>query len=272
MQMSDRKRPATIHPLSNGDLRAGRVLDGFEDPSGLTAIAPEKRSALLSNPVLGGTTSRRGCSRRSTPSWSAGSTCWPTRSTPRTARAHVLGLLALRLARGARQRCRGGSLLRGRRGEPLEAAGVCAPSRLSHPLYVQRGYLDLPLTRSILVRHARPIVDQLLGGGAAGRVGGAVAEAASAAHRALLSAGRRGAPHPTRFGAVRRVPARARTPAASDAGAPFAIRRSAAWLDWVVQESFVVTRPIAARSTSSARPQVASPSRTSSSRPGSTRA
>src|SRR4029079_17768485 len=51
--MSARKRPATIHPVSNGDLRAARGLDGFDDPSGLTAIAPEKRSALLSNPALG---------------------------------------------------------------------------------------------------------------------------------------------------------------------------------------------------------------------------
>src|SRR5262252_1316242 len=137
--------------LSNAELRLGKSFDAFDDPEGIAAISPGKRSALLSNPFLGPDDE-------------------PVRliATVGPTVAGRLDLLAGLIDTPAGEvRCRWGSQLfvsQESRGLGLgrellraseaggAATGVCAPSRASYPLYVGLGYADIPLRRFVLVR------------------------------------------------------------------------------------------------------------------------
>jgi GNAT superfamily N-acetyltransferase len=219
----DAERQVAIEVVANGELRKGGAA-----AAGLSA---EKRSALLSNPLLGGDDepvrlfARLGSQEVGGIDLLAGELETPDGP------QRVFWGSALRVAPELRGRGLASALLR--EAESFgEVAAACAPSRMSLPLYRKLGYVDFELRRHVRVRRIAPLVVPRLGA----RAGGAVAAAgdlALRAQRSLLAAG---------GGSAEAKPVAAFPPELDPqltAGrAPYAPHRSAAWLDWVVRESF----------------------------------
>jgi GNAT superfamily N-acetyltransferase len=223
-----------IRVVSNAELRAGTLGAGGEPA--LAGISPSKRAALLANPLLG-----------------------PDGDPVRIVAAvgeDVVGQLdlvpgeistpggvvpcfwgsALHVLPDARGRGIGGELL-GAAEELREGAGACAPSRLSHPLYLRRGYLDLPLRRHLLVRRTGPLARRWLGAGGVARAAGAIGDAALRGERALLGLARRPGGSGARLEPCDGFPPQLEARLYEDR-APFTMHRSAAWLDWILAGTF----------------------------------
>jgi hypothetical protein len=108
---------------------------------------------------------------------------------------------------------------------------------MSLPVYARLGYLELSLRRHILVRRTGPLVERWLGHVPGRRVVAAAGDALAASQRGALELVRR-----TRAGELGLEHAAAFPPELEprllDQPAPYSMHRSAAWLDWVVRESF----------------------------------
>ena len=143
---------------------------------------------------------------------------------------------ALRVSEAFRGRGLGATLLRTAEGL-REGAAACAPSRMSSPVYERLGYFDLPLRRQVLIRRTGPLIEPRLGTGALGRTAAAAGDLVADGHRRLIGlasrarAGGLGLEHretlPTEL-----------EPRLRERPAPFSAHRSAAWVDWIVRESF----------------------------------
>ncbi|HJQ74851.1 MAG TPA: GNAT family N-acetyltransferase [Gaiellaceae bacterium] len=219
-----------IRVVSNAELRAGPVGDDTEPA--LAGMTASKQAALLANPLLGPDDE-------------------PARvvaflegrvvgqldlvageiSTPHGVVPSFWGS-AFHVSADARGQGIGGQLLRAAE-ELREGAGACAPSRLSYPLYLRRGYLDIPLRRHLLVRRTGPLAERWLGKGRLARAASALGDTAL---RGL------GSTRPRSSGDSQLEPCAAFPPELEprlpEGRAPFAMHRSAAWLDWIVRESF----------------------------------
>jgi GNAT superfamily N-acetyltransferase len=225
------EQEAVVHVVTNADLRAPAT----EDDS-LAGLSANKRSALLSNPLLG---------REDEPArillklddciagrldLVAGQIEAPGGTVP------CFWGSALQVSESFRGRGLGATLLRAAEGF-REAAAACAPSRMSRPVYERLGYFDLPLGRHILIRRTGPLVEPRLGTGALGHTAAAAGDFVARGHRGLLGlasragAGGLGLEHRETFPAEL-------GPRLLERRAPFSMHRSAAWIDWVVRESF----------------------------------
>jgi len=230
LAMTDAAGQVAIQVVSNGELRA----DG--DARARAKLSDEKRSALLANPLLGGDDepvrlfALVGSRQVGGIDLVAGELETPNGS------QRVFWGSALWVGPESRGRGLGGTLLR--HAESFGGvAAACAPSRMSLPLYRQLGYVDLDLRRHVLVKRVAPLVVPRLGARAGGAVA-SVGELALRAQRALfgVAGGARSG------GALEATPATAFPPELEPQlaleRAPYAPHRSAAWLDWIVRESF----------------------------------
>jgi GNAT superfamily N-acetyltransferase len=218
-------KEARVHVVSNADLRAGTE-PGLDDPEGLAAIAPAKREALLSNPLLGPADEAARLLAESDDRVVGRYDLLAGEIESPAGAVRTFWGSALEVSAAARGRGIGSTLLR--TAESLsEGAAACGPSRLSYPLYVRLGYLDLPLRRHVLLR--RPW--RLLRGLRSGRA------AVGRGRRGLLAAVRKARARGLRLEACTAFPSELE-PRLREGRAPFAMHRSAAWFDWVVRESF----------------------------------
>ena len=225
-----------VHFVTNADLRASRQPVALDDPDGVADMPPRKRAALLSNPQLGpdkeavrilGTLDGRIVGRLDL---LAGSIETPEGAIP------CFWGSSLFVTPAARGHGMGSTLIRASH-ELREVAAVCAPSRLSYPLYMSLGYLDVPMPRYVLVRRTGPLVQHWLGKGPAARLAAAVADTGTAAHHGLLGISRSVVARGLEAEAVETFPIELE-PHLQERRAPLAMHRSAAWLDWIVRESF----------------------------------
>jgi hypothetical protein len=104
-------------------------------------------------------------------------------------------------------------------------------------VYTRLGYFDLPLQRNVLIRRTRPLLGPRLGTGAAARVATRAGDLAATAQRRLLGLVRWGRAGSLRLERREAFPAELE-PRLRERAAPFSLHRSAAWLDWVLGESF----------------------------------
>ena len=147
----------TIHVVTNAELAAGRELEGLADPERIAPIAPAKRSALLANPYLrGGEDAARLLASVDSRIGGrldlvAGEIETPDGPVP------LFWGSSFYVSPHLRGRGIGSALLRAAE-EWRPSAGAAGPSRLSKPLYLRRGYYDVPLRRHVLVRRSRSLV------------------------------------------------------------------------------------------------------------------
>jgi GNAT superfamily N-acetyltransferase len=220
-----------IHVVTNGQLRSSEP-PPFEDPDSLVELSAAKRSALLANPFLGADDeparllATEGSRIAGRIDLVAGELETPE------GRIGCFWGSALHVAPAFRGKGIAAELLR--EAEAFRpAAGACAPSRMSLPLYRRLGYLDLALRRHVLIRNVTPLVRPRLG---RGRAAAAVAEAGNLAARAQRGVMIGPRARRSRVTAERRdsLP-RELEP---EALPPYATCRPPAWVDWVVHESF----------------------------------
>ena len=154
--------------VTNADLRAARTPAAGDDPDSLAGLSANKRSALLSNPLLGGDDEAVQILLRLNDrivgrlDLVAGEIEVPGGTVP------CFWGSALRVSEAFRGRGLGATLLRTAEGL-REGAAACAPSRMSSPVYERLGYFDLPLRRQVLIRRTGPLIEPRLGTGALGR-------------------------------------------------------------------------------------------------------
>lgn len=211
-----------IEVVANGELRRGG--------DAAVGLSAEKRSALLSNPLLGGDHDPARLLALAGSRQAGGIDLVAGELETPDGPQRVFWGSALWVAPEFRGRGLAGALLR--EAESFgDVAAACAPSRMSLPLYRKLGYVDLELRRHVRVRRIAPLVVPRLGA----RAGGAVAAAGDLplrAQRSLLAVG---------GGSAEAKPVAAFPPELEPRladRAPYAPHRSAAWLDWVVRESF----------------------------------
>ncbi len=228
--MSGADGQVAIEVVSNGELRAGGGARAGAD------LSAEKRSALLANPLLGGGDepvrlfALVGSQQAGGLDLVAGELETPDGP------QRVFWGSALWVAPESRGRGLAGALLREAESFGEAAAAACAPSRMSLPLYRKFGYVDLELRRHVLVRRVAPLAVPRLGPRAGGALA-AVADVALRAQRSLF-----GLAGGSRAGSLEATPVAAFPPELESQlaaeRAPYAPHRSAAWLDWIVRESF----------------------------------
>jgi predicted N-acetyltransferase YhbS len=227
--MSGVNGQVAIEVVSNGELRAGgnaRVVAN---------LSAEKRSTLLANPLLGGDDEPVRLFALVDSRQVGGIDLIAGELETPNGSQRVFWGSALWVGPESRGKGLGRTLLR--HAESFgEVAAACAPSRMSLPLYRQFGYVDLELRRHVLVKRLRPLVEPRLGATAGGAIA-SVGELALRAQHALF--GVAGGAH---AGALEATPATAFPPELEPQlaveRAPYAPHRSAAWLDWIVRESF----------------------------------
>ena len=143
---------------------------------------------------------------------------------------------ALQVSAAYRGRQLGATLIRNSE-RYRDATAACAASRMSRPLYSRLGYLDLSLQRHVLLRRTGPLLEPRLGTGALGRTATAAGDVVAKSHGRLLELTRR-----RRAGSLtleqRDTFPPELEPRLAERPAPFSMHRSAAWLDWVLRESF----------------------------------
>ena len=231
MSDSGAEQEVVVHVVTNADLREGRRPDA--DSGSIAELSPDKRDAMLSNPLLGAgeepaqiliELAGRLVGRLDL---IAGEI-----ETPEGA-ARVFWGSALQVAVEYRGRRLGASLVRASE-DFGEATGACASSRMSTPLYARLGYFDLPLRRHVLLRRTASLLEPRLGSGVVGRSATAVGDAVTGGHRWLLGL--------VRTGSLSLEPRDAFPPELEprlrELPAPFSMHRSAAWVDWVLRERF----------------------------------
>ena len=236
MSDSGAAQEAVVHVVTNAELRQGWAPEAADDPDSIAALSPNKRAALLSNPLLGPEDEPvqifLGLDDRLVGRLDllAGEIESPEGPAP------CFWGSALHVSPDYRGRRLGASLLRASE-RPRDATAACAASRMSRPLYSRLGYFDLSLRRHVLLRRTGPLLEPRLGTGALGRTATAAGDVVAGGHRRLLGSARR-----RRAGSLtlerRDAFPPELEPRLRERPAPFSMHRSAAWLDWVVRESF----------------------------------
>ena len=234
MSDSGVEQEAVVHVVTNAALRAAAT-PAAEDDS-LAGLSANKRSALLSNPLLGGEDEPARILLKLDDrivgrlDLVAGEVDTPE------GRVTCFWGSALQVSESVRGRGLGATLLRAAEGV-REAAGACAPSRMARPVYERLGYFDLPLRRHVLIRRTGSLVEPRLGTGSLGRTAAAAGDFVAGGHRRLLGLASRARGGGLGLEQRETFPAELE-PRLLEQIAPFSMRRSAAWIDWVVRESF----------------------------------
>ena len=108
---------------------------------------------------------------------------------------------------------------------------------MARPVYERLGYFDLSLPRHVLIRRTGSLVEPRLGTGALGRTAAAAGDFVAGGHRRLLGLASRARGRGLGLEHRETFPAELE-PRLLEQPAPFSMHRSAAWIDWVVRESF----------------------------------
>ena len=186
MSDSGAAQEAVVHVVTNAELRQGWAPEAADDPDSIAALSPNKRAALLSNPLLGPEDEPvqifLGLDDRLVGRLDllAGEIETPEGPAP------CFWGSALHVSPDYRGRRLGASLLRASE-RPREATAACAASRMSRPLYSRLGYFDLSLRRHVLLRRTGPLLEPRLGTGALGRTATAAGDVVAGGHRRLLA-------------------------------------------------------------------------------------
>lgn len=225
-----------IHVITMRELRTDPRWDRWEDPTSIAPISAEKKTALLTNPLAG---------EDDDPVQLLG-----------TVDGHVAGRLDLVAGAfevdGESVRCEWGSgfyvpeeyrqtllgvklVLAAQRLH--DTIGASGSSRTASALYRNLRWSTFELPRFVLVRRSRPVVERYVGATRVGRSTRVVADAALAAHGAMLGAWIRRRTRP--FGAEQV----AEFPAALATAVPVSSRavaghRSPAWINWLLRSTF----------------------------------
>lgn len=226
-----------IEVVTRGLLRSGAALP-WSDPFSIAAIAPEKRRAMLANPLL---------TDDSTPVQLLG-----VRGSEVIGRLDLIhgelnvGDTVTPIAWGSewyvppehRGSLVGVSLIL-KQAQVYPNIGASGPSQMAVPVYQKLKWGDIPLARWILIRRSRSVVERYLGPGPHARAAASLINLGLAAHRAGLRLLWSGPARRWRCERVERFgpeidPLLARLQDSASVSA----HRSAAWLNWLLSESF----------------------------------
>jgi hypothetical protein len=229
------ERP-TIHVVCKAELAADAWSARWDDPDRLAELTPEKRAALLSNPLstsdddpmqLVGTIGERVVGRWDliVGRFEAGGEPIPCHwgsglAVPAEYRRTLLGVQLILKQRSL-----------------AHTAGVCGVSQLAHPIFAGLKWHDFAMPRHIALRRSRSVVERYLGSGPAGRVGRAAADAGLLGQRTYLGALRRLRAVGLRCEQVDRMGSEL-DEALARPDRPVAAHRSSAWVNWLVGNSF----------------------------------
>jgi hypothetical protein len=225
-----------INVVSKAEIADHASAPGWEDPDGLAVLTPEKRAALLTNPLstrdddpvqLLGTIGERVVGRwdllagrfrvggEDVPChWGSGL------AVPEAYRRTLLGVQLILTQRSL-----------------LDAAAVCGVSQRALPVFTGLKWRDFALPRYVALRRSRAVVERFLGSGPAGRAAATVADAGLFAQRAYLAALRRVRASGLSCEPVARMGAEL-DDALARPDRPVAAHRSSAWVNWLLGNSF----------------------------------
>lgn len=230
------KEPVRIEVITRAKLRAGPT--PWADPSGIAGMSPEKRRAILENPLLTDDEAPvqllgvRGDSiigrldlihgvvnvgGQETPiAWGSE---WVV---PPEHRGSLVGV----------------SLLL-KQASLYPNQGAAGPSQQAQPVYQKMKWASIPLPRWILLRRSRSVVERYAGKGPHTAIGAAIIDVGLRVHRAALRMLWGGVARRWRLEAVDRFPAELE-PKLADVQARYAAacHRSAAWLNWLMSNSY----------------------------------
>ena len=209
----------------------------WDDPEAIGRMAPEKRVAILANPLsngedepvqLIGTKGRRIIGRMDI---IAGEIV------VRGIRAPILWGSALSVSPEARNTMLGLRFPVHFQGLCLTVGG-CGASRGAYPIYQALKWVDLPMSRFILLRKSAPVVRRYLGDNVIASVSARIADIALAIHGRYVTAATRRRPM-VGF-TLRRVD---RMPeeldrALHETAATVSCHRSVAWVNWLLENTF----------------------------------
>jgi hypothetical protein len=234
--------PLALHLVMKADLASRRSPAPWQDPYRLMLMPPGKRRALLSNPLSDNERD-------------------PVRIIA-TQEGVVAGRLdvivgQIRVA-GSPVRCLwtsdlfvpeefrntlAGVKLMLRLQSLNHTVGACGVSQPAYQLFRGLRWADVPMSRFVLLRRSRPIVDRYLGAGVASRVSRVAIDVAFRAHGTLVAAWsalrRRG----SRYEKVDAMSPELDPRLAADDTAVGA-HRSAAWINWLLRNSFYEALPV----------------------------
>lgn len=226
-----------IEVVTRGMLRAAGPLP-WRDPFSIASIAPEKRRAMLANPLL---------TDDSAPVQLLG-----------VRGSDIIGRLDLihgvMNAEGAETPIAWGSEWyvppehRGslvgvslilKQAQLYPNIGASGPSQMAVPVYQKLKWGDIPLARWILIRRSRSVVERYLGAGPHSKLAALLVDIGLSAHRAALRLLWGGVARRWTCERVERFGPEIDPPLTHlAASAPVSGHRSSAWLNWLMSESF----------------------------------
>lgn len=226
-----------IHIVTKADLRSEDVYAQWDDPETIGRMAPEKRVAVLANPLshrdddpvqLIGTNGRRIIGKMDV---------IPGEIMVRGKTAPILWASTYTVSPKARNTMLGLMLpLHFQRLSPT--VGACGASRMSYPIFTALKWVDLSMTRFLLLRNSAPVVQRYLGVNPVASVCERIANVAlSILGRYVTATIRR---HHMAGFTVHRVD---RMPEAlaiqiSKTTATVSCHRSITWVNWLVENTF----------------------------------
>jgi hypothetical protein len=234
--------PTSFHLVTKADLASGHLGGPWDDPEGLLSMSPQKRQALLSNPlsddpqdpvrilairesaVIGrqdivvGRIRVRGKDLQCL--WGS------DLAVPEQFRSSLAGVnLVLQLQRRH------------------HTVGACGISQMVYPVLQRLRWRDIPMPRYVLLRTSRPVVERFLPSGVASTISRVVLDTTLRAHGRILSAW---AARKARGLDYERVEAMTpdMEPYLARADAPIAAYRSPAWINWLLANEFNEELPV----------------------------
>ncbi len=235
------KQKAAVHVVRKGDLAAGTTWD-WEDPEHLATLRPQKRQALLDNPLslddqdpvqllgvqagvvvgridlfVGSFRARDG----EVP------TLWTSAYLVPEAYRDTLMSVALLLELH-------------RLSSTVSACGV---SQMALPVFRSLRWRDFELPRYLLVLRSRPVLDRYLGGARRSLAAAKVADTALAVQRAAWGASTRHRLKGLRCEPVDRLPAEMDALLGLGTSDRVAAHRSSAWVNWLMANEFGEVSP-----------------------------
>jgi hypothetical protein len=231
-----------LHVVTKADLAAARSPGPWSDPHRLLAMPEGKRRALVSNPLSDGEED-------------------PVRIVA-TQDDVVVGRLDVIVGRirvaGAPARCLwtsdlwvpeefrstlAGVRLVLRLQSLNHTVGACGVSQAALRLFEGLRWRDAPMSRYVLVRRSRPIVERYLGAGVGATVARAALDGALRVHGGLLAATSALRRRRLRYERVAEMPPTL-DPQLAAADGLLAAHRSAAWVNWLLRNSFYEALPV----------------------------
>jgi hypothetical protein len=225
-----------IHVITRRELRTDPRWDRWDDPESIAPIAPEKKAALLSNPLAGeddepvqllGTVAGRIAGRLDLVAgalqvdgqsvrceWGSGF------YVPEEFRKTLLGVKLVLAAQRTH-----------------DTVGASGSSRTASMLYRNLRWRTFELPRLVLIRRSRPVVERYVGTQRVGKSVRVLADAGLLAHGAMLGAWIRGRVRAFDVEQIAEFPAPLAT-AVPVADRPVAGHRSPAWINWLLRSKF----------------------------------